>query len=299
MKLRDSFATASLIACAIGGCAAQTEADDPAADAPAEDEPLDMTVDSLDIVHGALRLTATMVDGAADVSVRTGGDCEHREIGGGISTLSRLVWSFGDKDLAAVLGCGLTVRARVQDGAGVVNKVAELGLVADIAAADNGGEGTPLVQSVATSEAGVVAVFAPVTPGTRLATGDSLLVAESALSDDAVSEDGKSAGAEKDAIPTSRFTVPALDFVRSVLRGRPLTLDGSSFVTSLSVGSTSISGDTAETDEVQAADEVQTAAEVQTTDETQSEPQQGEPEGEVLVEEAPADQAPGPARHPE
>ena len=80
MSARGSLAAIAVIALSICGCAAQAGQDD-ASEAAAEEQPLDVTVDSLDVVHGALRITATMVDGAADVSVRLGGDCEHREVG--------------------------------------------------------------------------------------------------------------------------------------------------------------------------------------------------------------------------
>ena len=97
--------------------------------------PLEISVDALDIVHGALRISATMVDGAADVSVRLGGDCEHTEVGGGISTLSTLVWALGEKELADAIGCGgLLVRARVHEGTRYVTKHAELDVSVDLQA---------------------------------------------------------------------------------------------------------------------------------------------------------------------
>ena len=132
MQVRGSFATMSLCVGALSGCAARAGAAETAA--PVEDQPLGITVDALDVVHGALRISATMVDGAADVSVRLGGDCEPREVGGGLSTLSTLVWSLGDREVAAAIGCGLAVRARVRDGADWVNKVGELAVAVDLAA---------------------------------------------------------------------------------------------------------------------------------------------------------------------
>ncbi|MGO9836319.1 MAG: hypothetical protein ACLP1X_19120 [Polyangiaceae bacterium] len=234
MNARGSLATASLIVCAMCGCAAQGGEEGPPEEAPADDEPLDITVDSLDIVHGALRVSATMVDGSADVSVRLGGDCEHGEVGGGLSTLSTLVWALGGNDVAKAIGCGLVVRARVRDGVRYVNKFAELAVTVDVAAeaSENAEEG-PQLQTVTTSETGVSVVFAPVPRSARLTTGDSILEATPPESDE-----DPAAGDD-----TGRFTVPRSDFARSVLRGRALVLEGLSFETSLSVGGTSIQGE--------------------------------------------------------
>jgi hypothetical protein len=232
MDVRGSLATASLIVGAVGGCVAHPGEEALSEEQPAQDQPLDITVDSLDIVHGALRVSATMVDGSADVSVRLGGECDHREVGGGMSTLSTIVWALGDKDVAEAMSCGLVVRARVRDGVRYVNKFAELAVVIDIAAQESeNAEDGPRLQTVATSEVGVSLVFAPVARGARLRTGDRILEAappESEENDPAAADD------------TGRFTVPRIDFARSVLRGRALDLDGWSFVTSLSMGGTSL-----------------------------------------------------------
>src|SRR5580704_14695470 len=126
MGVRGSFAALCLVLGA--GCAGQLGLDDAPGEAPAPDEPLDMTVDALDVVHGALRIRATMLDGSADVSVRLAGACEHREVGGGTSTRSTFVWALGEKDVADAITCGLLVCARVQDGEHHVNKLAELGV---------------------------------------------------------------------------------------------------------------------------------------------------------------------------
>jgi hypothetical protein len=230
MDVRGSLATGSLIVCAMGGCAAHPGEEE----LPAKDQPLDISVDSLDVVHGALRVGATMVDGAADVSVRLGGDCEHREVGGGLSTLSTLVWALGDNDVAEAIGCGLVVRARVRDGVRSVNKVAELGVAVEMVAEEENAEDGPRLQTVATSEIGVSVVFASVARGARLTTGDSILEAAPPESEE------KLPGASDD---TGRFTVPRIDVARSILRGRPLYLDGSSFAISLSVGGTSLRGE--------------------------------------------------------
>jgi len=134
------------------------------------------------------------------------------------------------------------VRARVRDGVRYVSKVAELGVSVDVAAQDpEGAEDGPQLQSVTTSEAGVDVVFAGVSPGARLSTGDSLLGAATAAS-------GEDAAPGDEA---GRFSVPCIDFARSVLGGRALHLDGSSFPTSLSVGGTSLQAEPQGADEPQ------------------------------------------------
>ena len=177
-----------------------------------------------------------------------------------MSTLSTLVWALGDNDVAEALSCGLVVRARVRDGVLYVNKLAELAVTVDVAPQDseNADEG-PRLQTVTMSEIGVNLVFAPVTRGARLRTGDSILEAAPPESE----EKDPAAGDE-----TGQFTVPRIDFARSVLRGRALSLDGSSFATSLSVGGAPVQGEPQE--------------------QTQEEPQE-QPEDEA--EEAPQEAA--------
>ncbi len=231
MNARGSLATIAMVVCAVCGCAAQAGEEDASDEAPAAS--LDITVDSLDVAHGALRISATMVDGAADVSVRLGGECEHRDVGGGMSTLSTLVWALAEADVADAIRCGLAVRARVREGARRVNKVAELGVNVDANAESQGADDGPQLQTAATSEAGIGLVFAPVARSARLTTSDSILEAAPRGSDD---EDPAIDGA-------GSFVVPFLDFARSVLRGRPLVLEGSSFATSLSVQGVSLRDD--------------------------------------------------------
>jgi hypothetical protein len=263
MNVLDSLAVASVIALATSACAAPTAEDDAAQEAPEEQEPLEVTVDTLDVVHGALRLSATMVDGAAGVSMRLGGDCEQREVGGGLSTLSTVVWSLGDVDVADAIGCGLLLRARVRDGTRYVNRVAELGVAVDVAAEGDNADDGPQLQGVTTSELGVSVLFSQVTPGARLATGDSILEAAQPKS-------------EEEPPPTTGdpgpFNVPAIDFARSVLGGRRLRLEGSSFVACLSVGGAALQAETQGQDETQGSDGAPRQDEAQGQDEAQEEP---------------------------
>lgn len=250
MRVHGSLATILLIVGATDGCAARAGEDGAPEQLAAEDEPLGITVDSLDVVHGALRLRASMVDGAADVTVRLGGDCEPREVGGGLSTRSTLVWLFGETDVADAIGCGLVVRARLRDGARSLTKRAELGVLVDVAALDVGDANDgPQLQAITTSRGGVGITFARVSRGARLTTRDSILEAESHDS-----EEEERASRQH----TGRFTVPQIDFARSVLSGRRLSLDGLCFVTSLSVGGQAIQVEPEASDEPQGEVEEQT-----------------------------------------
>jgi hypothetical protein len=255
MNVPGSLATASLFALAMSACAAPTAEDGSSQDEPVEEEPLDVTVDSLDIAHGALRLRATMVDGAADVSVQLAGTCEPRDVGGGLSTRSALVWSLGENDVAEAMDCGLRMRARVRDGTRFVNRVAELDVAVDVSAqeGENADDG-PRLQSVTMSEPGVSVVFSQVTRGARLTTGDNILGATRPEPDEQAPSTGDTTG---------QFTVPRIDFARSVLGGRRLRLDGSQFTATLSVGGVPLQAEAQGQDETQGQDEQQGQGEQQ------------------------------------
>ena len=220
------------------GCMAPPDNDDESQALQEEEdpeEPLDLTIDALDVVHGSLRIIATMTDGAADVSVRLGGDCEHHEVGGGISTPSTFVWAFSEDDVADALECGLEVRARARDGDTFVSKVATLDVATSTApiggdtATDETTESAPALQGANAGEDGIHLVFAPLSPSARLTTGDSVLEATRSDPDDDTDRAGE-------------FIVPRIDFARSILRNRALYVDGTPFATSLSVAGMSLDG---------------------------------------------------------
>jgi hypothetical protein len=132
------------------------------------------------------------------------------------------------------IGCGLRIRARFREGVRYVNKVAELEVAVGVAAPESGSAAdVPQLQSVAASSSGVGLVFAALTRSARLTTGDSILEAETP----------RAGEAEAPAAGGGRFIVPRIDFARSVLRERPLVLDGSAFATSLSVAGTVLQGE--------------------------------------------------------
>jgi hypothetical protein len=141
---------AATSACASPGAEGETDEE------PEREVPLELAVDSVDIVHGALRVIATMTDGSADVSVRLGGDCDQHETGGGLSTTSTLAWTFGEDDLADAIDCGLVVRARVRTGRRYVTKRTDLAVSASVTPSaaeptDSTEEDTPAHSSQSTS----------------------------------------------------------------------------------------------------------------------------------------------------
>jgi hypothetical protein len=100
--------------------------------APEDEAALDLSVSRVDIVHGGLRVSGTMQDGSADLSIVLGPACERREIGGGIATLSAFTWTFGPDDLAAALRCNLIAIAHTRDATGRHAKTASLAVAADV-----------------------------------------------------------------------------------------------------------------------------------------------------------------------
>jgi hypothetical protein len=237
MDARGLAAAALVLLVATANCATPTGEDKAAGSE--QEFPLDLAIDHVDISHGALRLRATMVGGAADVAVTLGDACERREVGGGISTPSTLVWALRQNDLADALGCGLVVRAYVRTQTGYATKTASLSVAPDVVASSSQGsedgesaeqsqEGSqegPRLQEFSSASTGVSILFASVSPRAHLLAGDSLI--GPTLSDE-----------EDPGDDTRRFDVPHDDFARSVIMRRPLVLDGASFETSLSVGGT-------------------------------------------------------------
>lgn len=107
--------------------------------APEDEVPLELSVSGADIVHGGLRVRATMQEGSADLAIVLGSDCEHREVGGGITTPSAFAWIFGPDDLAAALRCNLIVIAHTRDATGPHRKTASLPVDAEVVSLEDDG----------------------------------------------------------------------------------------------------------------------------------------------------------------
>jgi hypothetical protein len=238
----------ALLLAASTHCAAYGAAE-PAPEEPEAEVPLDLAIEAVDLSHGALRVIATMTDGAADVSVTLGGTCEPREVGAGWSTASAFVWTFREMDLADALGCGLVVRARARLGATKQTKVAQVAVGTSVVRAEEeeeaaaGSESEPAdeqesseepaegpdVQDVTITPDGMTLAFVRVARGARLSVGDDAI--EAAECDPAC---------EEEADPARRYDVPAIAFARSVLLRRPLVVDGAAFTASVDVGGVSL-----------------------------------------------------------
>jgi hypothetical protein len=103
--------------------------------------PLELSVDHVDVAHGALRIRATMTDGSPDVSIRLGGDCEAREVGRGVATRQAFTWSLDEEELTDAFRCSLVVRARGRSEQGYVVAKAALEVSLTVTPADGDSEG--------------------------------------------------------------------------------------------------------------------------------------------------------------
>jgi hypothetical protein len=202
----------------------QAGAGDPSEDEQSlEEEPLDFSVDRVDIARGALRLTATMHEGSADVSISLGAGCARRAVGGGTATPSSLIWAFGADELAGALGCDLLVVARATTPTGHVFKVASVPVVAELALSVP--EEALSLPGVSRSTSDMYLVFEHVRAREKLSVGDSLIESSSV-----------SASVSSDVQPAARFAFAHRDFARAILSHRPLRLGTSSFEPSVLIG---------------------------------------------------------------
>jgi hypothetical protein len=128
------------------GCAAGDIDEDATAEPPA-DEPLDLTIDRVDIAHGALRLSASVIDGSADVSLSAGRPCQSGELGRGMATRSGFVWALAEDELALALTCDLVVRARVMTAAGPLVKSMSLPFAASVASSSTDDPADPVAMA--------------------------------------------------------------------------------------------------------------------------------------------------------
>ena len=134
--LRSIFTSAPLGAAVVFclatmGCAATSNEnqDAPPLPPPEVEEPLELTVDDLALRNGTLRISATMTDGSADVSMwlGEGEGCQTHEVGHGFATRAGFTWALSADDVTRALECGLVVNAHgVNEDGDRVKKVAAL-----------------------------------------------------------------------------------------------------------------------------------------------------------------------------
>src|SRR5579862_5644446 len=125
MLVRGLAAGALALLAATVSCVAG-EGDEEATVAAPEELALDLIIDKLDIAHGALRMSATMNEGSADVWLSVGEACGSAEIGRGMANRSSFVWALAADEVALAMKCDLVVRARVVTETGMVVKAASL-----------------------------------------------------------------------------------------------------------------------------------------------------------------------------
>jgi hypothetical protein len=156
MLSRGLAAGALALLVATMSCVAGQGDDESTDEAPAE-VPLDLTIDRIEVAHGQLRLSATMGEGSADVSLLVGDACGSTEVGRGMATRSTFVWALAEDELAMAIKCDLVVQARVVTENGVIVKSLSLAVLPEVvsSAAD---EGLSL-QATTTSENGVALPF--------------------------------------------------------------------------------------------------------------------------------------------
>jgi hypothetical protein len=156
MPCRGLAAGALALLAATVSCVAGEGDDEGTVQAP-DERPLDLTIDKLDIAHGALRMSATMSEGSADVSLLVGEACGYAEIGRGMANRSTFVWALAEDEVALALKCDLVVRARVVTETGRVVKSAPLS-VSSIVGSSGADEG-PQLQGTSSSAQGIVLAF--------------------------------------------------------------------------------------------------------------------------------------------
>jgi|SRR5580658_1817182 hypothetical protein len=156
MRCRGLAAGALAHLAATVSCMAGEGGDEATVEAPKE-PPLDLTIDKLDIAHGALRMSATMREGSADVSLLVGEACGSAEIGRGMANRSTFVWALAEDELALAIKCDLVVRARVLTETGMVVKAASL-FVSPIVGSSGADEG-PQLQATSSSAEGITLAF--------------------------------------------------------------------------------------------------------------------------------------------
>lgn len=220
------FGAALAICLATASCAAPTthammlEAEAPP---PEIEEALSLSIDTLDVRHGSLRIEASMADGSADVSMWLGTKCETREVGRGFATRSGFAWSLTRDEVARAIECNLVVRVRASSGDGQrVRKIAQLPVSVGLEADD--ADSVRLVRQRAVAASTRLSFLARAR-ARRLHVAGTVIGAEA-------DEEPVSGGAF-----VSSFVVGNDDLARSIVGRRRMTVLGEHFLATISVGS--------------------------------------------------------------
>ena len=226
-RLATLFLCGATAACAAG----------PYETTPAEvEEPLELSIESVTLRRGGVRLAATMTDGSADVSVWPGPSCRQREIGRGIATSTDLAWTLTAEEIAVGLECGLVVRARTRDDEGRrVVRVATLPVAASLESDEPGARAS--VEGTHGAETRIT--FLTQVPARRIHVGGLVVGA------DAAERPGVTTGRlvmyrrrTTIRLHRSTFEVGNDDLARAVVQQRPIGVGGASFEVLVSIGGT-------------------------------------------------------------
>jgi hypothetical protein len=207
--------------CASTACSAPTNDEEPPM-VPEIEENLELSVDALDVRHGALRIEASMTDGSADVSMWLGETCEAREVGHGFATPAGFAWSLSRDEIASAIECNLLVVARGKNDEGLrVRRTTTLAVQAALVA--DGAESVTLLSQAASGDSTKLTFQAP-SPARRLHIAGSVIGVED--DEDVEAPAGSFA---------SSFLVGNDDLALSLLARRRVTLLGEHFLTTITV----------------------------------------------------------------
>ncbi len=189
--------------------------------APELEADLSLTIDRIDVRHGALRISATMEDGSPDVSILLGPTCDSREVGHGIATRVTFTWNLTKDELARAIECSLVVKVRAVDDDGRRIRRQAAVPVGVILVADEAV--SPRFMGHETHGPTTRLTFTTPTRATRIAVGGGIFGAE----DDG---DDEAAGTY-----TAHFLVGNDDLAHAVLARRALTVQGTPFPATVSI----------------------------------------------------------------
>jgi hypothetical protein len=224
MSSRAAFCAATgALLCSLVACAGHTGG--PSVEMRTEDieVPLDLTMESVQLVRGRMRFTASMDEGSPDVSVWLGPRCEAREIGRGIATGTRVVWTLSADELGRALECQLTLKARGFRGEEArVRKVAELPVRIGMNMVEYDEDSPPRLRSQTTEGAITRFLFVDTPAAATLRVGNFVVGRE--FVDDLDLERRQ-----------ARFLVPNDALARAVLSRRIISLRGAIYEPSLTI----------------------------------------------------------------
>lgn len=245
--LRSFFKSAPMGAAAVfclatAGCAATSNDNQeaPPPPPPEMEEPLELTVDDLALRNGTLRISATMTDGSADVSMWLGDACDPHEVGHGFATRAGFTWALSADDVTRAFECGLVVNAHgVNEDGERVKKIASLDVSPQVVEDE-----TDVVHLVSTVSEGktITLRFSSPVPPTHLHIAGTVVGAEDEPPPEELPEPQKilrRRGRRKPLFQRS-FIVDNDDLAASMLHRRRLSVSGEHFLATVTIGNVTL-----------------------------------------------------------